>query len=536
MKTRIIALSMLLAAAMVAAGCEELSYQNSKLVRFSATSDTPATKTAYSGRLYSGYERIDWKKNDMIYIYSPELTTPGQGNQAGKHYAKYMVTDDEDHPITGSNEKSNAQIDNADGNGLEWGTVQEHPQAHFFAVYPYDARSTNPDDYKTIDLNMGAEQTMEWRDNPRAGAPLMAKYAPMVAWEGPIDNSEDPAARNVNLRFYPAFNAFEIHLVCSSDFPTGKITLLGASLTCDSSFLADDPDRAVIAGDCVYDFSTIHDSGNTGHIGTIVRCANPSKTVSVTIPGVILSNETEDEAKEVVFTLFTLPKNLKDMVLTMKFQWAGETVTRSLKLNQNGTPMTFYAGHKTRLRGVALTPEIWTFAEIDLEGNVIDWIDKSETDNSNDVPQSSQFAVSGVQNVYQIHNTEESKAYRQYWITGNPQSSGMAAKTATVTFKILAPTDGTYAVVPMGDVDYFTDINNNALRQLTGTISGVTTVTFTVRSKQGLTGSHPDNPTVYFKTYVTSRTTGATYSLDSETQLYDMRGYHYFVWNDPLGT
>ena len=39
---------------------------------------------------------------------------------------------------------------------------------------------------------------------------------------------------------------------------------------------------------------------------------------------------------------------------------------------------------------------------------------------------------------------------------------------------------------------------------------------------------------LWFNVTVTA-TDGEVYNIDSETQLYDMRGYHYFVTQCPLG-
>ena len=67
--------------------------------------------------------------------------------------------------------------------------------------------------------------------------------------------------------------------------------------------------------------------------------------------------------------------------------------------------------------------------------------------------------------------------------------------------------------------------------KLTGTISGLTNVSFTVTPKSSAVGT---DKKVWFKTTVTA-SDGAVYNIDSETQLYDMRGYHYFVTSCPIG-
>ena len=55
-----------------------------------------------------------------------------------------------------------------------------------------------------------------------------------------------------------------------------------------------------------------------------------------------------------------------------------------------------------------------------------------------------------------------------------------------------------------------------------------TKVNFTVTANGAANGDQ-----LFFKTTVKDEN-GAIYNLDSETQLYDTRGYHYFMVNDPL--
>ncbi len=170
------------------------------------------------------------------------------------------------------------------------------------------------------------------------------------------------------------------------------------------------------------------------------------------------------------------------------------------------------------------------FLEITLTGEVIDWdeteVSYATTDN---LPQSTQFAVGGegVQNVYTLHHTNEGKPYRQTWVLGT--------NTATVSFRIFSPAGGTFEIVPQGDTDKFTVTGVTGFADgLTGNISArgnaITKVVFTVTPKDGAAAGDK----IWFNTYVTDTASGTTYSLDSETQLYDIRGYHYFQINDPL--
>ena len=155
---------------------------------------------------------------------------------------------------------------------------------------------------------------------------------------------------------------------------------------------------------------------------------------------------------------------------------------------------------------------------------VNDWTTQNSTDNSVDLPQASQFVVTGVQNVYQLHNTPEGKKLRQTWVLG--------ANTATVTFDIFSPVGGVYVVETKGDVDKF-DINfvdcQNAGNITDPRTSSKTKITITVKAKSTAVAGDP----IWFTTTVVNRN-GVGFNLDSETQLYDTRGFHYFRIDDPL--
>ena len=176
--------------------------------------------------------------------------------------------------------------------------------------------------------------------------------------------------------------------------------------------------------------------------------------------------------------------------------------------------------------------EGYLFLNWNRNGEVLSWTSVEEIDHSDEIPQASQFIVTGdgVKNVYDLHtghtDASAAKAYRQHWVLG--------ANTATVTFDIFSPVGGTYEVVPQGATDKFT------VTSVTGYPSGTiadprvpgqtkTKVSFTVKANANATA----DDLLWFRTYVTS-SAGVQYSLDSETQLYDVRGYHYFRTTDPL--
>ena len=123
------------------------------------------------------------------------------------------------------------------------------------------------------------------------------------------------------------------------------------------------------------------------------------------------------------------------------------------------------------------------------------------------------------------------KDYRQCWVFNSEN-------TVTVTYKIMTPASGTWRIEKCGDTGSFTvAVTSSAggVTQSGNLISGAlagdgpTYITMTITSNEATALK-----TLYFKTSVSDGST--FFSLDSETQLYDMRGYHYFIVNGKAST
>ena len=154
--------------------------------------------------------------------------------------------------------------------------------------------------------------------------------------------------------------------------------------------------------------------------------------------------------------------------------------------------------------------------------------------------QATQFNIKGADNLRELKDAavdadyslsptqkeeakEANKAYRQWWVFP-------AGNTVTVTYKIMMPLVGTWKVEPCGDTGSFTVTSSTGA--LTGNLAGASaTATYITLT---ITSNATDKKSLYLKTTVTSG--GETYNLDSETQLYDMRGYHYFIVNGDVNT
>ena len=95
-------------------------------VRFAIGSGSAETKAVYSGKTNGdkSIERIDWEENDLIRIYSAQVSAPTD------KFADYAVTS-VDIPESGS-VISTADIAAYGGEGLHWGTGTHT----FYGVYP----------------------------------------------------------------------------------------------------------------------------------------------------------------------------------------------------------------------------------------------------------------------------------------------------------------------------------------------------------------------------------------------------------------
>ena len=177
------------------------------------------------------------------------------------------------------------------------------------------------------------------------------------------------------------------------------------------------------------------------------------------------------------------------------------------------------------------------FESITLNGEALEWTATPVNVATDNTPQATQFAVTGdgIENVYEKHNAPENKSYRQTWI--------LWGNTATVSFKVFSPVEGTYEIKPFVKKSNGTIVEGSDGFKVTFTIGGLTgnigdadhheatKVEFTVKANGAADGDQ-----LFFKTFAKEKgENGTVHSLDSETQLYDMRGYHYFMDNDPLG-
>ncbi len=474
------------------AGCQK-EFGRGGEIRFVASSVAGhATRAEYSGEGTTNsnnlltWERINWNNGDVIRIWSDAAKT-----QDNVSYSDYKVTSS--NVKDGDPTRSQATVENANPNGLTWEGVES--DCGFWAIYPSSMAGTGTT--KTVNLSIASSQTST---DGLTSAPMVAAVDAATPGEP------------VTLEFYPAFTAFEITI--KSKTADQEITLNSFALTSTSTALSGSYTAAIAAGGA-----------------TTYTC--PSRTDANGKIEYTFSNTKITSTSEATFTILALPQDLKNLTLEFNVTIDGTSAVRKLALNKTDGPITFNACSKHRIYGLAMPGNEWNFKYITLENEVIDWTDVVvsglDTDN---LPEASQFVVNGANNGrYYTSGTQttpvtgrNATAYRQYWL----MKSGALT---SVTFKIMSPEGGTYEIVPQGDVEDFTITGS-----LTGNIaekpasSSTPSETTVVKIIISSTTEKPD-AVLYFKTYVTDRN-GNKYSIDSETQLLDLRGYHYFVMNN----
>lgn len=508
------------------AGCQKSNTPGEltgKAVKFNATTGSIMTRTSFTGdgtstgtddfgRKILSHERINWEIGDQIMIASDYATVLNSTTK----YATYKVA-----TMTENGDKSYATLYEKAGTE-ELFFNDEHAKYKFWGIYPASAGSgtslVNAQASYAIDASqapVGTPKTTNHTINNKAVtlttlAPDMTKAVMLAA-------AEDQTSESVELDFYPGFTAFEFTL----NSRDAELVLTKMELTT--------AEGKSLAGNVAVNIKTAANSEYT--------CTYPSdKKVTYTFP----ENTVIASTKYLTFTVYALPEDIEG--LTLKFYMGnGTTTTATLKTKATTStpsgPITFAGGKKHCLRGIAI-PGGWKFLTLDI--TVKEWIELEIEQSNGSGVQATQFAVDGADNLRELKDAvdkvDANKDYRQCWLFTKNTETG-ANNPITVTYKIMMPTSGTWAIEKLGDTSDFTvsvtssvgtvTTEGNKYRGALAT-SGSTYITITINS------SATALKKLYFKTTVSNGTTN--FSLDSETQLYDMRGYHYFIVNGTAAT
>lgn len=441
------------------AGCQKEGRNggDGELIRFTAGS-RPDTKTAYG--VYDNdangnpvWQRIDWKVDDEVRIFSPEAA---DRYHSDKHYADYRVVE-----VTPNGRESDAKIVNADTdypvdpgvpdpyttandnvNGLVWGDADTYT---FYGTYPVltgtvaETNGTPSASFTGLEIEAG-QGTGDLSVN-------MPKYGYLTAAKTGVSNGS-----NVRLEFKPAFTAFEVTLEAEKD--AGEITITGFDLVSGAEALSGK-------------FSVSY-AGTTRSF-TCPAATDANKVVGITFPtGTTIKPATETEAaKTLNFTVFALPQDLTH--LTLRFTVLDEydeEVERSLDLSYAqattvggktyaaGDFVEFAGCKKHRIYGIAMPNEVWKFA-IQLSGEALPWELKTSTTS---------FAEHILTSPFKITGCLEAEGSTNYYPAGTRDYNirTMDMRDATnrwfeVTFTPSAPEGGYWKLLPEGVAGLGTD-------------------------------------------------------------------------------
>ncbi len=304
----------------VMTSCED-NLEFSRKVKFSAAGgyqNGPKTKTAYSDKEYSEgtktYERIDWVEGDLLKIVSDVATT-----ETGASYADYEVVG-----VSGTTSRiSNAEVENADDNGLNWGPGTNT----FYALYP--SPSTTGTGMQTgVDISTTATGATFTGVIPRNQSVTLRDtvYQPVMNYAYMWAATATTATNSVDLAFQPAMTALEF-TICNPESTLMKVTHLRLRALNNGTALTGTFTGTISKSTLACEYTCPTGTSNNRYIDIDFSPA-------LEIPG--------GESKSV--TALALPQDLTGLTVVLTLD-GGETRTLELK-NSSGEWYTFGATKK----------------------------------------------------------------------------------------------------------------------------------------------------------------------------------------------
>lgn len=314
-----LAILCLAGAAMMVAGCVKGNLSTNDDLQFTAQSSIE-TKAVY-GSDAGDYQRIIWQDGDEVTIASDQAQTLW-----GRSFCDYIVTP-EDNDATASTRESKGRIKrkttvngNSEDSGLRWND-NASGTANFWSVYP----ATNDAGIQSgiVNATISSSTSLDLSTNQPSGNvikildPRKGSY-PMVA-----HGTADANTNLVKLQYYPAFTAFQITLFNNTN---SQITLKSCSLSSTTSNLSGTFTASI---DALATDAPSHP--------VLSNLTGEGKTVTVGVTDVL------DNGKGVTFSIFCLPQDLTDLTFNVTYIDSNGEQSRSLRLEQNDTALTFEA-------------------------------------------------------------------------------------------------------------------------------------------------------------------------------------------------
>lgn len=308
-------------------------------IQTGAMSQGGQTKTSYSDTDENGQtlgsssqrERIDWAAGDRIRIYSPQALR----EESTDHWADYSVTD----VTAAANAVSRAAISPV-SKGLAWGSGKHY----FYGMYPSPGSAPSGFAFSNGSMTgvIPASQEMTRQGTataPQKWYPSDMRYAALLAASDAAGINPPAGGANVtvSLPFYPQYTAYEFE-VFAGGYEQVQIT----AFTLTSA-------DGKLSGTYTVPLGSYFSGSNHAAAAAAASVSGSGDRIGVTFSGGITVKRSEGAIR---FTVLALPQTHKG--LTLSFQLAGESVPRTLRLqNDSGTDWEFGPYKKYRVRGLS---------------------------------------------------------------------------------------------------------------------------------------------------------------------------------------
>lgn len=349
-----IALSLLLAG-LVLAGCQKSNtVKYGRPVQFTASSSLASTRTAYSGVVTGGIERINWLEGEEILIWSDNAV---DRDSDAKH-SVYQISNPQDDGA-----KSKASLVNLPGaNGLVYTDATTYS---FWGVSPVTAV---PPTAGEASYTIPAEQRMPTSATPTTADGATTLPADMANAYLLAANTTAEKNKAVTLDFYPGFTAFELTLTAAAEV-SNEITVQKVELISEGG----------IAGSVVATLTpgvvTNAVDGKNHTVGAHAYTCTSAGSAAYILP----ENTTVTSETSVTFTVFALPQNIVGLKLKIYVEIDDEETSFTGTLRKDGEPITFGMCEKHRIKGVAIPGELW---KIYFQPGILtadEWVETDET-------------------------------------------------------------------------------------------------------------------------------------------------------------
>ena len=329
---------------------------NGKIVHFGAVAGTPGTRTAFSGDIANGWERVDWKDGDQLMIWSDNAVN--REGRSGKSAVYDIITSS----ISAQGTESHAKINRAGEDGLLF--LTEESAYQFWGIYPADAYTTLPTD-GNVSFDIPSIQDPGDMDNA-----VMLAYASI------------PSEQHVDLRFNPAYTAFSIQVAAEeamqiTGFRMKSVERKNGTFTFGPSVLNGQVAAKVQDGVWTY---TVPE----------VSSDNTVTSVSFTSPLELTMEEGADKTEPVTFVFFAMPADITALQLEFDTVVGEKAETRKVTISYakagttsdgtafaKGDPITFKALKKHNIKGIVLPKSV--NHDIVLDFQVMPWEDSECT-------------------------------------------------------------------------------------------------------------------------------------------------------------